>query len=369
MKSLIWRTLLSGTAALASVGVAQAQTTPSTGTTAGTTITNQAQATFSVNGTPATVQSNVSTFKVDRKVDFTVVAQTGTTKVNLGQTGAVLTFSVTNKTNDVQDFLLDPDQQILGIGLLGTDNFDVANMKVYVDKNGNGTYEAGTDDQVYIDELKPDETATVFLVADVPNISTAQFANASLHVVAAAGGTSGTAGAALIATNLDLLDRQDQVDVVFADNDSDGLGLGDIARNGQGRAYAEFEVGARTVDLSIIKSSRVIGDGVNDLFPKALPGATVEYCLLVRNATLLVPASDVVLTDVVPANTTYVAGSIKVGGTCLLGGEAQDDDADDAGDGRTYAGSYTGGTRTVSATIPTVVGGGQVAAVFRVTIN
>lgn len=361
-----WRLLLSGTTAVAAIGTAEAQTA----TPAGTTITNQAQATYSVNGTPSTVQSNVSTFVVDKKVDFSVVAQTGNTQVNIGQTGAVLTFTVTNHTNAAQDFLLDPDQNALSLGILpGTDNFDVTNMRAFVDKDGNGQYDPTIDTETYVDELAPDASKTVFIVADVPNNTNAALAFTSLHVTAAAGGASGSQGAALIATSLDVVNRDDQVDIVFADNDSDGLFPGDIARNGQARVYAAYEVGVRTVALTITKSSRVITDGVSVLNAKALPGATVEYCLLVNNATLSTPASNVVLTDVIPSHTTYVNGSIKVGGTCLAGGEAQDDDADDANDGRVYSASFTAGSKTVTATMPTVTGGGTLAAVFRVTID
>jgi len=367
MSSTILRTLLTGTALAASAGVAHAQA----GTPAGTTVSNQATATFSVNGTPATVQSNVSTFKVDRKIDLTLVAQTGTTKVNLGQTGAYLAFTLTNKTNGTQDFLLDPDQQVIAFpGLLGTDNFDVTGLRAFADKNGNGTYEAGVDDQTYVDELGADRSTTVFLVGDVPNLNTAAFAHASMHVTVARGGGAGIRGTVLVESALDILNDPDAEDIVFADYDSDGLALGDAPRNGQARAYGAFELGARTVDLTVVKSSRVVEDGVNGAFPKALPGATVEYCLLVRNATLLTPATGVTLSDQLPAETTYVAGSLRVGGlACLVGGEAQDDDADDANDNRLFAGSYDPATRTVAAIVPTLVGGAAVAAVFRVTIN
>ena len=367
MSRFVLRALLTGTAAAASIGAAHAQS----GTPAGTTVSNQATATYSVNGTPASVQSNVSTFKVDRKVDLTLVAQTGTTKVNLGQNAAYLSFTLTNKTNGTQDFILNPSQQIVSLpGLLGTDNFDAGNLTAYVDKNGNGTYEPGTDDQTYVDELPADGSVAVFLVGDIPNQNGAAFASASMQAVVARGGTTGTRGTVLAETLLDVVDDPNAEDVVFADNDSDGLSAGDLARNGAARAYAQFEIGTRAVDLSILKSSRVISDGVNLVGPKALPGATVEYCLLVRNATLLTPATGVALADTLPAQTTYVDGSLKIGGaTCLLGGEAQDDDADDASDNRIYSGAYNPATRVITANMPTVAGGGQLAATFQVKIN
>lgn len=374
MTAKMRRLLLTGTTVLAA-SVATQTEAQTTGTVAGTVVSNTAQASYTVNGTAQTTASNTSTFVVDRKVNLTVVAaQQADTSVNQGQTGAVVAFRVTNNTNGVQDFLLDPDQNILAGIYPGTDNFDMANLKAYVDKNDNGVYDPGTDTETWIDELAPDASKTVFLVGDVSASASARMAIVNLHVTVAAGGQSGTQGAALIPTNLNLLNQDNEVDVVFADNDSDGLGP-DLARDGQARSYLAYVVTTTNVNLSVTKSSRIVSDGVNTLNPKALPGAVVEYCLAVRNATLTTSANAVTLTDVIPANTTYVPGSITIGlpgllGECTLaGGEAQDDDADDANDGKVYQANYNAGNKTVTTLMPTVGGGAQLNASFRVTIN
>ena len=367
------RLLLAGSAAVIAVGPVAAQTTPA-GTTAGTIVNNVAQASYTVNGAAQTASSNTASFVVDRKVNLTVTtAQAANTQVNIGQTGAVTTFTVTNNTNGTQDFLLDPDQNFGTVVFTGTDDFDMSNLRAYVDANGNGIYDPGVDTATFIDELAPDATATVFLVGDVPNTSpgTTNLAIVSLHATVAAGGAAGTQGAALIPTDLNLINQLAQVDVVFADNDSDGIGP-DIARNGQGRAYAAYEVAVRNVALTITKSALVLSDGVNALNPKAIPGAVVQYCLTAANATLLTPATNLNLTDVIPANTTYVPGSLTVGGiggggVCLVNGFPQNDDGSNTTG--PYRGSYNAGTRTVTATIPTLLGGTSVAASFRVTIN
>lgn len=363
--------LLAGTAAIATPAAAQAAAQ----TTAGTVINNTASVTYTVNGTSQSTNSTTATFVVDRKVNFTVVTdQTGLTQVNLGEQNAVTKFKVTNLTNDVQDFLLDPDQQNISLGILpGTDNFDMLNLKAYVDSNGNGVYDPGVDTATYIDELAPDASVTVFLVGNVPNQANADRAFDSLHVIVAAGGAAGTKGAALIPTDLNLANADNTVDIVFADDDSDGpLYLGDIARNGQGRAYAGYQVGTHNVALTVNKSAKVLADGVSLLNPKSLPGATVEYCLLVNNATLLVPASGVNLTDVLPSTVTYVPGTITIGlpgGTCVLAGSVEDDDANDAGETDGFTAAYDGTSRTVTAHIDTVPGGTSIAAAFKVTIN
>lgn len=366
--------LLAGTAGLCVASGAQAASQ----TTAGTVITNTASVSYTVNGTTQSTTSTTASFVVDKKVNFTVVTdQTGFTQVNLGDQNVVTRFKVTNLTNDVQDFILDPDQQTISIGILpGTDNFDVLNLKAYVDSNGNGVYDPGVDTQTYIDELAPDASVEVFLVGNVPTTPSATLAFDSLHVIAAAGGQSGTKGSALIATDLNLANADNTVDIVFADDDSDGaLYLGDIARNGQGRAYSGYEVGTHNVNLTVTKSARVISDGVNTLNFKAIPGATVEYCLLVNNATLTTAAAGVNLTDVIPVKTTYVPGSISIGLpgvlgiSCVVNGSTEDDDADDAAETDGYTGSFDTSSKTVAAHIDTVAGGASVAVAFKVTIN
>ncbi|SOB79464.1 conserved repeat domain-containing protein [Sphingomonas guangdongensis] len=364
--------LLAGTATLAADN-AFAQ---STGTAAGTSVDNTASVTYTVNGVNQSTTSNTASFVVDRKVNFTVVTdQTGFTQVTLGQQDAVTKFKVTNTTNGTQDFILDPDQNNIGVGILpGNDNFDVASLRAFVDSNNNGVYDANVDTQTFIDELAPDASVTVFVVGNVPSTQSAAIAWDSLHVIVAAGGTTGTRGSALIATDLNLANADNTVDIVFADNDSDGAAIGDIARNGEGRAYSGYEVGTRNVALSVNKSARVVADGVNLANFKAIPGATVEYCLTVTNATPLVAASSVVLTDVIPANTTYVPGSMAMGapgtlGACVAAGSTEDDDADDGTESDGLTAAFDGGSKTVSARITTVPGLGSVATAFRVKIN
>ena len=97
----------------------------------------------------------------------------------------------------------------------------------------------------------------------------------------------------------------------------------------------------------------------------------VRYCLTVRNATPLTAASDVVLTDVIPTGTTYVAGSINVGlaGSglaCVLAGTNIADDGSSTGP---YTGSFNAGSKTVIARTPTIPGSTSAAASFNVTIN
>ena len=364
----VLRTLMAGTAAIVSFGTASAQTAPGpAGTTAGTSINNTAQASYTVNGVQQTATSNVATFVVDLKANLTVAPLGGNTAVSVGETDAVLKFTVTNNTNGIQDFLLTAIQSFAE-GVFAGDNFNVDNLRIVVD-NGDNQYTAA-DTATFINELAPDQSRTVYIVANIPANQAAVLASVSLVAQIAAGGNAAVEGAPLVSNAL-ALNRDNVVDVVFADNDS---GFGDLAYNGYGRATLAYEITTRNVDLTIAKSSLVVSDPVNDIsFPKAIPGAIVRYCLIVRNATTLTPARNVNLTDLIPANTTYEANSITVGGiglgdTCVLDGLP----LSDAG-GTVLAsgitGSYDATAKQVRVTIPTLTSLLPVAASFRVKIN
>jgi uncharacterized repeat protein (TIGR01451 family) len=333
-------------------------------TAAGTPVNNQATVSYDVGGSTSSVSSNVATFVVDKKVNLAVAEVGGAvTQTALGATNQVTTFTVTNLTNATQDFRLDPDQQLISIPLLGTDNFNVTNVRVFVDANGDGSYDAG-DTQTFIDELLPDATVTVFIVSDVPSVPGQDTAIVSLNVVAAASGSSGSLGADLVASSTLLPDSAGTMETVFAD----GSGPLDLARNGMARAFDAYKISTAAVTLA--KTSRVVSDPVNLLInPHAIPGATIEYCLAVNNAGPGT-ATNLVLADNVPANTTFVSGSIAVGtagGTCVLAGTSEDDNATGADETDLYGGSFDG--TTVRGTLPSVGVLGIYALSFRVTVN
>jgi len=329
------------------------------GTVAGTNINNTATVNYSVGGASQTpVTSNTATFVVDRKVNLAVTEVGGTsTTIVYGSTAQVTTFQVTNLTNATQDFRLSAAQQAsLAVTTFGiTDNMDMSNVHVYVDVNNNGTYEAGTDTATYIDELAPDMSKTVFIVADAP---------ASGAANGTAGGTGGSLGADLVATIG--ADNPATVDIVFAD----GSGPLDLQYDGRQSALDAYVVASTTV--SFAKTATIISDPVNLLLtPKAIPGAVVEYCLKVSN-TGGSAATGVNITDAIPVNTTYVPGSLYVGGSTLLGacvadGTAEDDNSAGADETDPNGGSSDGAT--VTAYIPTISAGTTVTARFRVTLD
>lgn len=376
-----------------------AQSAQAAATAAGTTISNIATVNYQVGGvnqTPigSSPTGNTSgggtptTFLVDREIGV-LVAQVGGTVVSVspGQTQAVNTFTVTNTGNATQDFLLAGLNRSNGATSTapnGTDNLDVSNIKVFVDTNGNGTYDAGTDTQVFVDELPAGSSKTVFIVADVPASATSgQQALVSLVAQAAQGGAGGTQGTAI--TNDDnghvspagtysngatsvaagtastVADSATTVNTVFIDTAGDvsSTGAADTSSNGQHSKTGVYSVSSAT--LSVTKTATVISDPINGTSnPKAIPGATMQYTITVVNSGSA-NATSVKVTDPIPANTTYVAGSIKQNSTAQT--DAGGDDNSDFN--VTTAGAITSTFPTLSTS-----GAGATGTVsFQVTIN
>jgi uncharacterized repeat protein (TIGR01451 family) len=359
--------LLSGIAAAAAIGGGSAASA-ATGTPAGTSINNTASVSFTVGGTPQSASSNTATFVVDKKVNLTVaMVGTAATQTSLGATDAVTTFTVTNLTNSVQDFQLTALQQVISLpGLLGADNFDVTNVRVFVDSNNNGVYDAGVDTATYIDELAPDANATVFIVANVPNTAGENTATVELRAQTLAGGQAGTQGALVLATIL--ADTPGAVDTVFAD----AAGPVDAVRDGAASAGNAYVIGTTTVTVN--KSSTVISDPLDGLLlPKAIPGATIKYCIVVHNAGPGI-ASGMTVADVIPANMTYMPSSITVGGiaignVCSVDGTTEDDDAVGADESDPNGGSFDSASNTVRGTLPTLAPLASTTVTFQATVN
>lgn len=119
--------------------------------------------------------------------------------------------------------------------------------------------------------------------------------------------------------------------------------------------------------VSVTKISSVISDPVNGTTnPKAIPGAVMEYCILITNtgATAL---SNVVATDNLPANFTYGAATMRSGTGCAAAATVEDDNNAGADETDPYGASVTGSTLTGSAASLGI--SGVFALKFRGTVN
>jgi uncharacterized repeat protein (TIGR01451 family) len=136
--------------------------------------------------------------------------------------------------------------------------------------------------------------------------------------------------------------------------------------DGQAISIYDFTFCNPRADLSVTKISSVLSDGVSTANPKALPGAIVRYCITVANAGSGT-ATSISVADPMPANMTFVPGSMATGANCGSASTAEDDDnvGGDESDpaGMSFAGTTVTGTRTTLGPSATF------AMVFNATIN
>lgn len=118
--------------------------------------------------------------------------------------------------------------------------------------------------------------------------------------------------------------------------------------------------------ITSTKISTVVSDGVSVTNPKAIPGAIMQYCITVNNAGSGT-ATTVSIGDTLPANTTYIAGSMRSGGTCGTATTVEDDDNAGADEtdpiGMSIAGTTITGSR--ASMLPST----SFAMTFNATIN
>lgn len=108
-----------------------------------------------------------------------------------------------------------------------------------------------------------------------------------------------------------------------------------------------FSVAGATI--SAVITSAPISDPVNlAVNPKIIPGAQVRYCVTISNAG---PADAQTLNGVhiIPVSQSFIAGTIRSGGTCGTASTTEDDDASDAGEADTITASASGATISVQS--------------------
>jgi hypothetical protein len=345
---------LLASASVLAVAAFAASPASAAGTAAGTTITNTVTVDYKVGTVSQTQLSASDSFTVDRKINLTV-AEIGstTTSVSPGQTAAVTAFTVTNASNATLDFALAASQIVGGTAAHGgTDNFNVSNVKIYVDTNSSGGFDAGDVQVTYLDQIAADASVTVFVVADVPlGRATGDVADVRLTATAAEATAAGSLGATVTQT---AGANTAGMDTVFADTNAGGNVAGD------GAAFADDDYTVLAAALTATKTSKIISDPVNgSTNPKMIPGAVVEYCIAVANAAGSAIATNVNLSDTVPAEETYLSSfGIKVNGT-VTGATCNADGA--------AGGGFAAGV--VSGTLSDIAAGVTRTLVFRVTVN
>lgn len=349
------RSLKRAVGLMAAMSAAWVPLTHAAGTDAGVTIDNTATVDYSVGGVPQTqVTSPTAQFVVDRKVDLNLI-ETNTAYINTtpGAAAVVTTFKLTNTGNGAQGY--DFTAANVGGTVFGNaDAFDMSNLLVRV--SGAACVPATTTTPAYAGEtgstvptLAEDACVYVFILADSPlSALNAQAANVRLTAITREAGTLADLDAAAAAALL-VADDPSTVQIVYADSATGGQ----TARDG--RAFADDQYYIVGPALVATKVAAVQTDALQPTNPKPIPGATVEYTITLTNSGAAA-ADAVVIGDVIPANTTFVCGSMTLNGSPV---------ADPPSCSTTPPASISASVGTLSNAGP-----GNVATfVFRVTIN
>ncbi len=343
------------------------------GTTAGTDIQNTVSVNYTVGGVAQGQVQAQDIFRVDRKINVTVsTTDSAAVAVTPGQTAVATTFTVTNNSNSTQDFLLTASDQSGGsANFSGTDTFDTTNRRVYIESNGIAGFQTTDTLSSTIAGLQSGDAAIVYIVADMivtpgtPPVLPADNGTATvmLTATAASGATAGsaisgktyTAGSGGTAVVQSTSNGKLTEETVFADA---AYLTFDAQYNGKHSARSDYKVTAAR--LTVTKVSSVIADGVNTSAPYyAIPGATVQYCILVTNAAGGSTASNVSVSDPVPT-ALLQSGAINIRGPVASS-------ADACAASNTGTGSISG--TTVSGTLPDITAGQAAALVFQATIK
>jgi uncharacterized repeat protein (TIGR01451 family) len=303
------------------------------GTAAGTAINNTAQVSYDDGGTTVNTSSNPTTLTVAEIINVNTTVQTPNVTVSPGAASRAVVVRVTNTGNAPETFRLTGNSAIAG------DNFDPApavNM-IYFDIDGSGdlsaadtVYTAGANDPT----LAADASINLLIINNIPSgLTNGQTGVTQLTAVSLTGtGAPGT---------------------VFAGQGESSTDA--VLGTSGGTSGASGSYVVSSVQINAVKT-QVVVDQFGGTQP--IPGARIDYQIVVTPSGSGT-ASNVLIVDGIPTNTTYLPSTLRLNGAVQT----------DAGD--TDSGSF------VTAPAPAVrvnlgnltqASGAQTVA-FSVTIN
>jgi len=313
---------------------------------AGSDLSNTASLTYTVSGASGTPTPNTSndtsTFKVDKKIDFSLTEVDATGKVFAGLLATnedrVYTFQLINEGNADQVFGI---QETLAAYALGDasistalQDFQLGNVNVYIDTDSdfsNGatlvsevsleadTYQADTagtftagDDRSYV-HIEADQVPDVSLAnyrdknTDSQITYTDDLAGAQSFTLVTVFPKTALGGTRVTSDDKDTAFDETTVQTVFADTDTDGFG--------QELIDAVFTLESAYVSLT--KSYTLVNSnitGYTGSVQHLVPGATVRYTLTATNEGELAANSIVITDNFSSAGLTYVDASLQLNG-------------------------------------------------------
>jgi uncharacterized repeat protein (TIGR01451 family) len=274
-------------------------TASAAGTAAGTVINSAADVSFDVGGNTLALTSNTVTVTVDERIDVVVTLQSPQVLVAGGDTNRSVMLRVTNTGNGSELFQLAIDSNVPG-----NDFNPVPTVPaIYFDTDASGdfsigdvAYSPGSNDPV----LAADGFVDILLVNDIPlAVSNGQSGFTQLTATSVTG--TGNPGDAF-------------------SNQGDG-GVDAVVGTTGGNASGNGEYLVSDVAVTIVKTV-IVADPFGGTQP--VPGATLTYSIAVQVSNSGT-ATNSIVNDPVPADTTFVPSSITLNGAPLT--DATDGDS------------------------------------------
>lgn len=314
----------------------------SVGTPAGAVINNTVTVDYVANGVPASASDSVA-LTVHEIIDVVTTWQdAASVPVSSPSANQVLTYLVVNTGNGSEAFSL----SVFNADV--SDQFDPVNARIYLD-NGNSVWEGTAVETLYqpgVNDPVLDANGTdrinIYVLNEIPAaLVNGNLGNSRLDVQA---NTTGAAGAT--------------VGTVLAGL-GDGAGIDAVVGSSQAQTNTTgtyVVTPGAAVAVSLNKSSSVIAnlDGCSVAPCDPNPGATIRYSIQVDVSGAGI-AENLVINDVIPANTTYENESMTLD-------TVYKSDAPDADEGVFNAGAVIMNLGNVTAPASLVI-------TFDVTIN
>lgn len=299
----IWRMLAAALVFVLPVG-AIAALTP-----AGTVISNTVTLDYApLGGIPEKATSNTASFVVEELINVILQWQDASpVSVNSPDVADDLTFLLTNTGNGTETFTLTRNNSPSV-----SDQYDPLNSapEIYVESNGTPGLQTGVGgDTAYASgvTLNAEQSVLVYVVSDTP--AALPIGNTGQVALSVASATAGAAGAA----SGTALPGQGDGGVIAV------VGLT------QAQASANGIYMVSGLSLSVVKT--VVVDGGGDAATTTAPGKTLIYTITVT-LTGTGTANNLIIIDPLPAELTYVPGSITVNAATRT--DADDPGADNA---------------------------------------
>jgi uncharacterized repeat protein (TIGR01451 family) len=296
---------LAGPVLVALLAMLLAQNAQALGTPAGTTVSNQALLNFEMAGAPLQALSNSNAVTVQELINVAAIWQDAATITTASPAlEQVLTYRVRNTGNGIESFSLGVNNSPPG-----SDDFDPSNPRIYLDGNGNNSYDGPLLDPLYTPgsndpqlDANGNDSVVLFVLNDIPaGRNDGETGDSRLNVQATTAGAAGSVAGTILPG--------------LGDNGADAV-IG--SSSALATATGSYQVVNAPLDVSITKSAAVISDGqsCNSAPCDPVPGATIRYTLQV-DVSGTGTAENLAITDSIPDNTRYTPSSITLDSTPL----------------------------------------------------